>query len=151
MNLKNLIQTSHENATQKQFWTTNPSLFCDRIMHITSFLARAVEDQRQNDESGALQNVCIAKEMMKSPLLHRADLPSAHPINGRLMLIITELAEAYEAYSRGDREGFLEELADTFIRLCDLSGRIGADQVISAIEQKQEINNSRPDLHGKSY
>ena len=36
-----------------------------------------------------------------------------------LMLIVSELAEAMEAYRIQDHENFKEEIADTFIRLLD--------------------------------
>ena len=38
----------------------------------------------------------------------------------KLMLIVTELAEACEADRHGDRGEFEVEIADTFIRLADL-------------------------------
>lgn len=43
------------------------------------------------------------------------------------MLVVSELGEAIEAHRHGDREGFEEEIADTFIRLADLCGGLGID------------------------
>ena len=65
-----------------------------------------------------------------------------------LMLIVTELAEAMEAYRIQDKENFREELADTFIRLLDLCGGYDID-ITSEIAKKSEKNKNRPYKHGK--
>jgi len=66
----------------------------------------------------------------------------------KLMLVVTELSEAMEAYRHDDTENFAEEIADTFIRLCDICGSIGLD-IEDAIERKMEVNKRRPFKHGK--
>ena len=73
----------------------------------------------------------------------------------KLFLIITELAEAGEEYrydptlqNKKRREHFTEEIADTFIRLLDLSGSLQLD-IATAIHNKMLINEKRPMLHGK--
>lgn len=68
----------------------------------------------------------------------------------KLMLIVTELAEACEADRHGDRANFEEEIADTFIRLGDLCGglEINIERVIG---EKMRYNELRPRLHGKRY
>jgi len=88
----------------------------------------------------------------------------------KLMLIVTELAEAMEAYRklptrvlselqshaepRLNEEAdaiitnFQEELADVFIRLLDLSDALGFDLHAAACE-KMAINEGRPHKHGK--
>jgi len=65
-----------------------------------------------------------------------------------LMLIVSELGEALEAYRVQDKENFNEEIADTFIRLFDLAGGLKID-VEKYIMQKAKINESRPYKHGK--
>ena len=65
-----------------------------------------------------------------------------------LMLIVTELAEAMEAYRRQDDENFKEEIADSFIRLLDLCGGLRID-IEEAIAKKAERNKKRPYKHGK--
>ena len=65
-----------------------------------------------------------------------------------LMLVVTELAEAMEAHRKQDDANFREELADTFIRLCDLCGGMGID-IESEILKKCEKNKTRPYKHGK--
>lgn len=65
-----------------------------------------------------------------------------------LMLIVTELAEAMEAYRKKDDANFKEELADTFIRLLDLCGGFKID-IEEEIYQKSIKNKNRPYKHGK--
>jgi len=65
-----------------------------------------------------------------------------------LMLIVSELGEALEAYRVQDKENFNEEIADTFIRLFDLAGGLKID-VEKYILHKAKINKNRPYKHGK--
>ena len=67
----------------------------------------------------------------------------------KLMLAVTELAEAMEAYRKDDKKNFSEEIADTFIRMLDISGSIGID-VEDEIHKKMEINKKREYKHGKT-
>ena len=67
----------------------------------------------------------------------------------KLMLVVTELSEAMEAYRHNDNENFSEEIADTFIRLCDICGSINID-IENEIAKKMSTNRDRPFLHGKS-
>lgn len=69
-------------------------------------------------------------------------------IGEALMLIVTELAEAMEAYRIEDQENFKEELADTFIRLFDLCGGLKVD-IAGEIAKKAARNKNRPYKHGK--
>ncbi len=66
----------------------------------------------------------------------------------KLMLVVTEVAEAAEAVREENREGFAEEVADTFIRLLDICGSIGLD-IEGEIRRKMEVNKGRPYRHGK--
>lgn len=65
-----------------------------------------------------------------------------------LMLIVTELAEAMEAYRKQDDANFREEIADTFIRLFDLCGGLDID-IEEEIAKKSQKNIKRPYKHGK--
>jgi len=69
-------------------------------------------------------------------------------IGEALMLIVTELAEAMEAYRKEDHSNFKEEIADTFIRLLDLSGGLDID-IEEEIDKKCKKNINRPYKHGK--
>ena len=66
----------------------------------------------------------------------------------KLMLVVTELSEAMEAYRHDDKKNFNEEIADTFIRLFDICGSIGID-IEDEVEKKMEVNKQRPFKHGK--
>ena len=67
---------------------------------------------------------------------------------GKLMLVVSEVAEAAEAVRHNDTPNFYEELADTFIRLFDICGSMGINME-PYIEEKMEKNKERPVKHGK--
>jgi len=72
-----------------------------------------------------------------------------------LMLIVTELSEAMEAYREGNPESdkipgyskLEEELADAIIRILDFAGGNGFD-IEEAIAAKMPYNETRPYRHG---
>ena len=78
----------------------------------------------------------------------------------KLMLVVTELSEAMEAYRclkmvgvlrgpvRDSTGDFEEEIADTFIRLLDLCGALDID-IEKAIQAKLIKNRGRPQKHGR--
>lgn len=67
---------------------------------------------------------------------------------GKLMLVVTEVAEAAEAVRHADVANFQEEIADTCIRIFDICGTMGID-LEAAIAAKMGVNVERPQLHGK--
>ena len=69
-------------------------------------------------------------------------------MNEKLMLCVTELAEACEAVRHADYEGFCEELADTMIRILDICGACHID-IEDEIGRKMMKNRARQMLHGK--
>ncbi len=77
------------------------------------------------------------------------------PFGEVLMLAVTELAEAMEAYRDGNPTsekigGFSkveEELADTIIRILDYAGGMGLD-IEGALCAKMTYNETRPYRHG---
>lgn len=71
-------------------------------------------------------------------------------IGNRLMLIVSEVAEAQDGLRHGDIANFKEELADIIIRTCDLCGGLGID-LEAEILKKMEINKSREYKHGKAF
>lgn len=101
---------------------------------------------------------------------------SWHSVPEKLMLIVTELAEAMEAYRHFTREAlnhlelhhgqwpsrtgrndsepfarllnFKEELADTLIRLLDLTASLGID-IEYEVAKKMAENRNRPTKHNK--
>jgi len=77
------------------------------------------------------------------------------PIGEVLMLIVTEVAEAMEAYWIGNPESekirghsrVEEELADAIIRILDYAGGMGFD-LESTLLAKMAYNDTRPYRHG---
>jgi NTP pyrophosphatase (non-canonical NTP hydrolase) len=67
---------------------------------------------------------------------------------GKLMLLVTEVAEAAEAVRHDDFDNFKEELADAAIRLLDITESCGMD-LEAEIEAKMVINRQREHKHGK--
>jgi len=68
----------------------------------------------------------------------------------KLMLCVTELSEAMEAYRDNNRTNFDEEIADVFIRLLDICGALYID-IEKEIEKKMMANVNRPKLHGRKF
>jgi NTP pyrophosphatase (non-canonical NTP hydrolase) len=69
----------------------------------------------------------------------------------KLMLVVTELAEAMEDWRNNDKDHFREEIADTFIRLFDICGSLNMEDIEYDIEKKMRINENRPYMHGKAH
>lgn len=90
-----------------------------------------------------------------------------HNISEKLMLIVSELAEALEhqragnqglplkqgwldASRNGKPDGFPFELADAVIRIADLCGYLGID-LNEVVTTKMKFNATRPHKHGKAF
>lgn len=72
-------------------------------------------------------------------------------LGNKLMLIVTELAEAEESLRNMEGvERFEEELADVFIRTADLCGKMQMD-IDAAVLKKMEKNKNRPHKHDKAF
>jgi NTP pyrophosphatase (non-canonical NTP hydrolase) len=83
---------------------------------------------------------------MGEPVINRP-----HVIGEKLMLIVSEVAEAMEGHRKGLPDDKLPhrsmvevELADAIIRIADLAGALGLD-LGGAITEKLEYNRTRPD------
>lgn len=66
----------------------------------------------------------------------------------KLMLIVTEVAEAAEAVRQEDGSNLPEEVADIAIRLFDFAWAYNID-LEAEINKKMEVNKGRPFKHGK--
>jgi len=64
-----------------------------------------------------------------------------------LCLVHSEVSEALEAYRAGNQDELAEELADTVIRILDMSGHLNIN-LANAIWKKHQINKNRPYRHG---
>lgn len=65
-----------------------------------------------------------------------------------LMYVVTELAEAMEAWRNDDKENFSEELADVIIRIFDLTTAFEIN-IEQEIADKMEKNWKRVHNHGR--
>lgn len=89
-------------------------------------------------------------ERANSEAIKKGFWKGGRTVSEMLMLIVTELGEACEADRKGDKENFKEEIADTFIRLGDMCKGLDID-IEKEIIKKMEINEGRPQKHGKKY
>ena len=94
----------------------------------------------------------LTKEIVNWRISKGFVTPSFHSdkdlLLGKLMLVVTEIAEMAEAVRKNDLDNFKEEIADTYIRLFDIAGTSKID-VEKEIRKKMKINKMRPHLHGK--
>lgn len=70
----------------------------------------------------------------------------------KLMLIVTECAEAMEEYRKGMYNGVYDELIDVLIRTLDMLATftgLHGDYILESINQKNAYNKTRPYKHGK--
>lgn len=105
--------------------------------------------------------LAVTKGWWDEALVHadRTGVPVITPERAcaKLMLIVTEVAEACECVRDGDMYtthtesgkplGFAIELADIVIRVADLAGAYGID-LDEAIRVKHAYNETRPERHG---
>lgn len=66
----------------------------------------------------------------------------------KLMLVVTELAEAMEEWRIDNRLSFNVEIADAVIRLLDICGSLDIN-ISCEMRNKMMVNFTRPKLHGK--
>lgn len=96
----------------------------------------------------------LGKEILKINLNNGWDVSqpgdwtaSAYKLPAKLALITSEVSEALEAFRKDDSLNFAEELADTLIRVLDLSAGLGLD-MDAAVRLKLEKNKGRGYRHG---
>jgi len=70
-----------------------------------------------------------------------------HRIPSKLALLHSEVSEMLEAFRKGDKDNFIEEAADVFIRLMDITHPLGMD-IASAALSKVAKNAGRGHRHG---
>lgn len=91
----------------------------------------------------------IAKWRWEKGFSTPKNLSNPNEMLAKIMLVVTELAEAAEAVRHGDEANFKEEIADTYIRLLDITGTYVGFDIEDEILNKMEVNEGRPPLHGK--
>jgi len=78
-----------------------------------------------------------------------------HYYNSKLMLIVSELAEACDAlreerFGIEEKDTFEDELADVLIRTFDLCGALGVD-IQRQVDWKMKYNKTREPKHGVKF
>lgn len=123
---------------------------------MNQFLADSIDKEKRNEIYSQFQydeafiKMCFAiatwrqEKGFNTPSLFE----ETTKINEKLMLVVTELAEACEAVRHQNIENFREEIADTFIRLMDIVGTMEIN-IAKVIVDKMLVNEGRPHKHGK--
>jgi len=95
----------------------------------------------------------VGDKILENKLAHgwevtgQKDWEDTHQIPAVLMLIVTEVSEAMEAFRKNDKENFEEEMADIVIRVVGLAHGLGID-LGDAVHTKMIINKVRKYQHG---
>lgn len=76
-----------------------------------------------------------------------SDWKLTYKVPAILALIHSEVSEALEAFRKGDRKNFSEELADVLIRVLDCAAGLGID-LDKAVREKLDYNKTREYRHG---
>ena len=90
---------------------------------------------------------CIGKRIADNAVNHGFSRPNKRNMPEKLMLVVTEVSEAMEAWRKSDYKNFNEEIADTIIRLLQICYCMKIDLEYE-IEKKMVVNESRPFKHG---
>ena len=80
-------------------------------------------------------------------LLESDEWHDPRKIPALLALIHSEVSEGLEGFRNRDRDNFLEEMADTLIRVLDLVGGLDCD-FDAIVHAKLEKNRNRGNRHG---
>lgn len=103
------------------------------------------EIHTKNVEAGWWNDPVTEESFFDSPML-------PYVIGTKLMLTVTELSEATEGYRKDLMDDKLPhrkmidvEIADAIIRLFDLAGAVGCEDLGGIIEEKRNFNSTRKD------
>lgn len=132
------------------------------LMEIVIYLAGAAEAARKHRPEQFTRSLRFAQNSLTTlqaadPTLRASAAPLNRlvPLNNRqmvlvkLMLVVTEAAEAAEGALKNDRENVAEELADIVVRIFHLSHLLGIS-IAEAFFKAMLKNLARPYQHGKS-
>ena len=131
MEIKETMQAIHQINLEKGFWEDKATRNVGEVLMLcVSELAEALEAHRKN---------------------RKADLPAYH--NAIAALSPQEKLEAKAIntlFKNHIKDSFEDEIADTVIRLFDMSEAFGID-LEWHVQQKLAYNKSREHKHGKAY
>lgn len=131
-----MLNLTHDQLTALQAATDHvPTAICSSGRILTNACHRA------SRRAGWWHDLATGKPLIGEPRI----------VSEKLMLIVSEVAEAMEGHRKGlmddklkDRLMIEVELADAVIRICDLAGAMGLD-LGAAIAEKLAYNASRED------
>lgn len=106
--------------------------------------------EREDQGVDSMTIAKMQKEAHRIAVMHGWIVPPFSDADGvlaKLMLVVSEVAEACEAVRHDDARNFREELADTVIRIMDIAETHGFD-LEHEIHKKMVINATRPYKHG---
>ncbi len=140
------IQDAHDTGEKVTLWECDSCGF------------RFSREHENGDGSGFSCPVCENANSMKilgtyirkiseSKGFMKPGWENTYGVPAMLMLIVTEAAEACEAFRIDDRINFAEEMADIIIRCLHLSARLEID-IDEEIRNKIEKNKTREHKHG---
>jgi hypothetical protein len=133
-------------------------LLLSRLIHPINRLSDAAEAVRKGNLGGYKQALMLAKNHIESQY-HSADvyfaklteparMTNLEALDGKLVLVVSEITEMSDAARDLDHAGFVEEHADVEIRMNHLAFGMKTD-VEARVEAKMAKNAGRPALHGK--
>jgi NTP pyrophosphatase (non-canonical NTP hydrolase) len=166
MNILDLIKQCGETAKSKGFWDSH-KLRAEEIVEKHLF-GKKYEDMTDLEEGSFHYELPCGTSLYAAEMSQIAD-EVIRELGEELLLgdptiymalMITEIAEAIEAYRKGNftgKDGVAEELADTSIRLFDFIARFAKklgftpEEWVKILTDKMEYNKGRPPLHGKGF
>lgn len=135
--MKPLAEKIHKIAREKGFWDQERNVG-ELLMLVVSELGEALEAHRQGRKADILGYKVSIEELEKKGFWDNAE----EEIGGEEWK-----RQFFEAYIK---DSFGDEIADTIIRLLDLSEGLGID-IEWHIKEKIKYNKTREKLHGKKY
>lgn len=152
MELKEIIERANELATEKGFWQDYDKTL--KIMkglpkHFTQETIDRIKLAFYNEKISLISSeLGEATEAMRTNKFCHLDEQGILDITN---LLNDESEYKYQgAYLTHVKDTFQDEIADSFIRLCDLCYKMNID-IEEFIKLKMEYNKSRDSKHGKRF
>lgn len=140
--LNGLAKQAYEMAKGKGFHDKESSLG-ERLMLITSELGEALEADRK----GRKANLAEFKDRLQTLV---GSMNRSGEYQGRIVQPDDEQEAFVKVFQTYVKDTVEDEIADSFIRLFDLCGKMNID-IDTHIQLKMQYNDTRPRLHGKAY
>lgn len=145
--MNEISESAHSNAVSKGFYELPESILSKMDAGDSSFSREEI--QAVKDAFVAQRLMLIVSELGEALEANRKKGPAPH-IKG-LELDLAHGVDYKEAFVNNYiKDSFEDELADTVIRIGDLSGWLGID-LDTHIALKQKYNSRREKMHGKAY